>query len=147
MLVGLCLPLRAVYLGDRVALNFVDLLAFFCCVAGLSLAHVADSQLAAYSRSDTLVLDTGVWRLCRHPNHLGEQIWWIGFALFAVATHNRRDALGFVLNHVLDTLGTLPLIQRRMLERPSRRTAYRAYMDKTPLLWPNLASLQRAFAS
>ncbi len=28
---------------------------------------------------------TGVWRYSRHPNYVGEQLWWWGLAVFAVA--------------------------------------------------------------
>mmetsp|Transcript_12702 Transcript_12702/g.44781 ORF Transcript_12702/g.44781 Transcript_12702/m.44781 type:complete len:130 (+) Transcript_12702:1-390(+) len=112
-------------------------------------AHVgrrADLELAAYSAAPRRpkVLDSGLWRLCRHPNHLGEQVWWVGVSLFAVSAGGAwPDALGFLFNHVLDTCGTLPLIRTRMLARPQRAHDYAAYMHQTPLVYPTAASVQR----
>ena len=54
---------------------------------GLGLEVVADAQLQAF-RNDPArrggVLDTGLWRLSRHPNYFGEAVLWWGFWLFAV---------------------------------------------------------------
>jgi steroid 5-alpha reductase family enzyme len=53
---------------------------------GLALEVVADAQLRAFRRDPTrggTVLDTGLWRLSRHPNYFGEAVLWWGFWLFA----------------------------------------------------------------
>lgn len=61
------------------------------------------------------VLDSGMWAYSRHPNHLGEQIWWVGIALFAFAVGGPwYDIFGLLFNHVLDTAATLDLNEKRM---------------------------------
>ena len=97
-----------------------------------------------------LVLATGLWRYSRHPNHLGEQTWWVGLLAFGVAAAGGPRsfaadpalwsvAFGVVFNHTLDTLVTLPLIEARMLRVEQRAEAYREYQRRVPLLvpWPN----------
>ena len=94
-----------------------------------------------------LILDTGLWRYSRHPNHFGEQMWWIGLLCFAAAAaggfrafaarpEGWRAAFGVAFNHPLDTFVTLPLIEGRMLRRSARAAAFRAYQQRTSLIVP-----------
>merc|ERR1711988_1012070 len=83
------------------------------------------NQLHAYMnmKDKPLLFETGLWKYSRHPNHFGEQTWWIGLLCFAVAaaggvgnfaacgSYCWAVALGVVYNHPLDTLVTLPLIE------------------------------------
>eukprot|EP00295_Goniomonas_pacifica_P030507 CAMPEP_0175968338 /NCGR_PEP_ID=MMETSP0108-20121206/39829_1 /TAXON_ID=195067 ORGANISM="Goniomonas pacifica, Strain CCMP1869" /NCGR_SAMPLE_ID=MMETSP0108 /ASSEMBLY_ACC=CAM_ASM_000204 /LENGTH=126 /DNA_ID=CAMNT_0017296955 /DNA_START=16 /DNA_END=395 /DNA_ORIENTATION=- len=68
-------------------LNVLDVVATVVCLTAIILAEVADTQLRRYmaQKNKPLVLDTGLWRYSRHPNHFGEQLWWVGLLLFAVA--------------------------------------------------------------
>lgn len=69
-----------------------DLLGLALFAAGLLIETVADAQLAAYRRAKARggveapgpVLDTGLWRLSRHPNYFGEAVLWWGFFLCAL---------------------------------------------------------------
>ena len=51
-----------------------------------TLGQSADSQLRAFRRKagHGQVCDTGLWSLSRHPNYLGEWLFWLGLALFAL---------------------------------------------------------------
>lgn len=143
MLVGMTLPLCATCLGTSEPLSVLDVVAFFCCAAGISIAHIADAQLFAYmakGANKPLLFDDGLWRYSRHPNHFGEQLWWIGLALFGVSATGGAvwPLLGVLYNHPIDILATLPLIEERMLKRPERHHLYKAYQARTSLvvLWP-----------
>ena len=67
MLVGLTLPLHAVYTSPT-ALNTFDLAAVFLALAGLAVAKRADDELDTYMRTADrpVVLDKGLWGLSRH---------------------------------------------------------------------------------
>ena len=106
-------------------------------------------QAAPKSRGLLLPLSDHPRRYSRHPNHLGEQTWWVGLLTFGVAAAGGARAFasdparwlvcfGVLFNHPLDTLVTLPLIEERMLRRPERAAAYRAYQRRVALLvpWP-----------
>mmetsp|Transcript_23857 Transcript_23857/g.56671 ORF Transcript_23857/g.56671 Transcript_23857/m.56671 type:complete len:114 (-) Transcript_23857:173-514(-) len=87
MLVGLTTPLQQATMATGLPLNVLDVVATVVCLTAIILAEVADTQLRRYmaQKNKPLVLDTGLWRYSRHPNHFGEQLWWVGLLLFAVA--------------------------------------------------------------
>lgn len=94
MLVGISLPAYSVHQSSH-AWCWVDAVAVVLSVSGLTLAYLADTQLYTYMTENKArshrgehpvpVLATGVWRYSRHPNYLGETLWWLGFGFFAVS--------------------------------------------------------------
>ena len=61
---------------DGAPLNPYDLLALLLCTVGIAVGCVADNQLCAYMQlgpKKPILLETGLWRYSRHPNHFGEQ--------------------------------------------------------------------------
>ncbi|CAK0881750.1 unnamed protein product [Prorocentrum cordatum] len=105
MLVGISWPLR--YLLVAVAhedggadahallrLTAADVLWAGVCLSGIAIAFFADNQLRAYMLENERrrqageavapLLDTGLWRYSRHPNYLGEQVYWWGLAGWGV---------------------------------------------------------------
>ena len=111
------------------------------CVAGLSIAYVADNELRAYmttSPRPTPILNTGLWRLSRHPNYLGEQTWWWSFGLFACRLGQPHMLVGTAFNSVILAVVTV-MTEERMLTNwaPARAKLYREYQRTTsPLfLW------------
>eukprot|EP00656_Telonema_subtile_P051138 TRINITY_DN6816_c0_g1_i2.p1 TRINITY_DN6816_c0_g1~~TRINITY_DN6816_c0_g1_i2.p1 ORF type:complete len:200 (+),score=55.00 TRINITY_DN6816_c0_g1_i2:732-1331(+) len=101
MLVGISLPSYAVHHYDQ-AWNGCDVAAV------LLLAWFADAQLYAYMQTNqerkragqhlTPVLCSGLWRHSRHPNYVGETLWWLGYGLFAVSVGQYWMLCGWVLN-------------------------------------------------
>ena len=106
MLCGLVLPLVPVlFSGSRRGdegfeeLTALDYGGAAICLLGIATAFFADNQLFVYTSEGTttkkrddgsvagrpLVLDTGLWGLSRHPNHLGEQTFWVGLAVIGYA--------------------------------------------------------------
>ncbi|KAH8075567.1 oxidoreductase [Aureococcus anophagefferens] len=154
MLLGLTLPLRALFLpraGAPLPRRWPrrGRRAPRPAVLGLEVARRADAALAAFAatRKPGDVLDAGLWRASRHPNHLGEQLFWVGFAGLALAHRGAWDpcCLGFLLNHVPDTLATLPLIDARMASDTKRVRNFLKYEAAVPLIYPTPASIARAF--
>lgn len=107
MLVGVTLPAYSVHRSDA-ALSAMDLLAVTLCVTGLSLAYVADTELHTFMTRNAEraragerlvpVLRSGVWAWSRHPNYVGETLWWLGYGLFGVATGRPWVLMGWVIN-------------------------------------------------
>eukprot|EP01051_Picozoa_sp_SAG22_P016839 SAG22_NODE_2471_length_2534_cov_1.657495_1_plen_364_part_00 len=145
MLVGLTLPLQPAMAADAAPLNAVDVAAVAVCVAGLAIGCTADNQLREYMLmapdAKPIILQTGLWRYSRHPNHFGEQLWWVGLLLLGVAANPSVTALwpigfGVLFNHSLDIFATLPLIEGRMLRKAERAGPFREYQHRTSLLVP-----------
>ncbi|KAK9832532.1 hypothetical protein WJX81_006557 [Elliptochloris bilobata] len=141
MLVGITLPMYAVHFRGS-GWNGLDSVALMMCITGLWTAALADTQLHEFcagnealdqqGRAKRLVLDTGLWRHSRHPNHVGEQLWWWGLALFGVSASGELwPLLGTAFNSAVMVEVSL-LVERRMLRRADRAAAYRAYQTRTP---------------
>ena len=83
-LVSLPVQLGMAYDGSLSPLNVVGVLV---AAVGISFEAVADAQLAAFKAnpdSHGKVMDSGLWRLSRHPNYFGESLTWWGIALAAL---------------------------------------------------------------
>jgi len=147
MLIGLTLPFYAMHFHAENGNLLLDIVATVVCLSGILFAWVADNQLDSFmsrnrflksvGKPQVLVLKEGLWRFSRHPNHFGEALWWIGLAIFAIASGGPWwSVFGFVFNHACDWGVTLHLIEDRMLSRRERREAYKQYQMHTSLLLP-----------
>ena len=141
MLMGLTLPLLAVH-NSKVPYSGVwDTFAAAICLCGIRIASVADAQLHRFMEANArrqvtiVVLRTGVWRFSRHPNHFGEQLFWVGVGIFAINCGWPKCAMGFLFNHLCDRFVTLGMIENRMLSKPRRAAAYRVYQTQVWFLF------------
>jgi steroid 5-alpha reductase family enzyme len=133
-----CLALFPVLFASGNPLNGWDLAAGIVLFGSVLYAFIADEQLRNFRRYPSnkgKTITTGLWRLSRHPNYLGEMSTWWGLALFAIAAGYQYwwTLVGPVAMMIMFLTASIPMIQKRHLER---RTDYREYMAKTPLLLP-----------
>lgn len=151
MLVGLTLPYYGVFLGHRSmsedppAFGALDLLATLGAAAGLLIAYVADTDLRGFTvtnekrkkkgQKPLLVLDTGLFRYSRHPNHFGEQLFWWSIALFGVSTGHAWTVIGTAFNTLI-MIKVGYMVEDRMYSRSERAAAYRAYAQRTSFMVP-----------
>lgn len=143
-LVGICLPLYAVN-SNQMPWNTWDAVAAILCGAGIVTAYFADTQLHVFmSKNQYLtdlgappipVLQEGVWKYSRHPNYVGEQLWWWGLAVFAWNLQQGWMVAGTAVNSACLAYVTV-LVERKMLEKPSRAAAYRRYQETTSVWIP-----------
>jgi len=133
-----CLSLwLALHDGMR-RLNGVDVVATIVTVAGIALEFFADGQLrrfrVAHPPADA-TLESGLWAWSRHPNYLGEMLFWIGLALFSAASAGFVwwCWLGAVAIVVLFFTTSIPMKEARML---ARRPGYAERQRRVSLLLP-----------
>ncbi|CAG9461258.1 unnamed protein product [Pedinophyceae sp. YPF-701] len=144
MLVGLTLPSYAVTFHTG-AWTVVDTVAAATCVLSIVLAYVADTQLrdfcvanerlAAQGKQPVKILETGLWRYSRHPNHFAEQLFWWAFGVMGAAAGAPWVLLGATFNS-LCMVKVADMVEDRMLSRPSRSAEYRAYMKRVSRVIP-----------
>jgi steroid 5-alpha reductase family enzyme len=110
-------------------------------VAGFAiwLEATADKQLRNFRLSEPpaeAILDTGLWSRCRHPNYLGEILFWWGLFGFAIAAAPKTwmwTGAGALAITLLFRFISLKLIDDRML---ARRPDYKTRMETLPALLP-----------
>jgi steroid 5-alpha reductase family enzyme len=116
----------------------LDTVAAAVALAAVVLEALADAQLRRFLRArrdPEAVLASGVWAVSRHPNYLGEILFWWGLFLSGVAA---APAWGWaVVGPLAITLlfvgVSVPWMDRRMA---SRHPAWRDRMRAVPALLP-----------
>lgn len=142
LLATLSLPFYAIHSVNQ-PLSIVDFVATVLCSSGILIAYYADTQLHNFvTRNNNLkyvgktivpVLDKGLWYYSRHPNYLGEQLWWWGIALYAWNIGYRWALIGTIGNTLCLAYVT-KLVEEKMLKQKHRTEAYIRY-QKTTSVW------------
>jgi steroid 5-alpha reductase family enzyme len=120
--------------------GWLDLAAAAAALGGAAVEAVADRQLRRFLHGRTdpaAVLDTGLWARSRHPNYLGEVLFWWGLLLFGLAADPGKGwtAVGAISITALFVLVSVPWMDRRML---ARHPAWAERMRRVPALLPRL---------
>lgn len=104
-------------------------------VVGFGFEALGDWQLTEFRRNPAnrgRILDSGVWRLTRHPNYFGDALLWWGFWLCGVDLG--VDGALTVFAPALMTFLLVQVSGVRMLDRhlAATRPGYAEYMERTP---------------
>ncbi len=111
-------------------------------VAGFAIEAIADRQKSAF-RSDPAnrdrFIDAGLWAWSRHPNYCGEILLWIGIALIALPALSGWSLVTLIspvfVHLLLTRISGIPLLETRSDAKWGDDPAYRAYKERTPVLW------------
>lgn len=132
-----CVPLLAVFTADDLGWSATLAAGLSLSLVGTAVEAVADEQLRAFRHRARPgeVLAEGLWAHSRHPNYLGEMLFWWGAAVAGYAAGARGWACfgGAVAVHLLFVFVSVPLLDRRSL---ARRPAYAAHMAQVPGIFP-----------
>jgi steroid 5-alpha reductase family enzyme len=132
-----CLPLWFT-LESQVSFNLLDLLATLITLLAILVEWIADEQLKNFKKgsSGKAFMDGGLWSMMRHPNYLGEILFWTGLFLFVVSSNSLAGwwtGAGFVSMIILFNFISIPLMEKRNLEN---RSGYDKYMQEVNALLP-----------
>jgi steroid 5-alpha reductase family enzyme len=132
-------PVGVAVAGDA-PLGGLDAVALALGVFGLVWEAVGDAQMARFKAQPAhrgQVMDTGLWRLSRHPNYFGEACLWWGVWGLAIAGGGLGVAWTVVSPLLITTL-LLKVSGVALLEKDigERRPAYRRYIERTPAFVP-----------
>jgi len=132
------LPVHMV-MRDGAPVGLLDLAAAAVTVSAIALEAAADRQLRRFRSgppADGAVMDRGLWALMRHPNYLGEVLFWWGLLLFGIAAAPGAawTVVGPAAMTLLFVLISVPLMDAHMEER---RPGYRERTAGRPALLPD----------
>jgi len=119
-------------------MNFIDILAILFTGNAILLEAIADRQLRKFllqNKESGKTMDKGLWALSRHPNYLGEILFWWGLYLFSLAANPAFwwVIIGPAAITLMFIFASIPMIEKRML---ARRKDYREYQEKVSVLVP-----------
>ena len=138
LIVFACMLPAVLFLSRGAPLHPAMLLGLAVSLSGLVLETVSDRQMRAFRRESpdrSGILRTGLWRYARHPNYLGEILFWWGIYLYALPTGLSAwvYGAGAAANTALFLLISIPMAERRLAEYKSD---YEAYCAQTRALIP-----------
>jgi steroid 5-alpha reductase family enzyme len=122
----------------RPGFALLDVAAALLTACAIVIETLADWQLRQFRRAAQVpgaILDAGLWALCRHPNYLGEVLFWWGLFVFGIAADLRWawSVVGPICITLLFLFVSVPWMDRRML---SRHPAWAERMKQVPALIP-----------
>ena len=134
-----CYPAALAIFSDA-AWTWPSTVAVLVTVGGVAIETVADMQLHHFRRAPENTgksINTGLWRWSRHPNYLGELIFWWGVFLCGASTGEgtRWLALPVLLLTLIIRFTSIPMMEQRLLKT---RPDYEAYQLKVSALFPRL---------
>ena len=107
-------------------------------LAAVALEYVSDRAIHGFLREhgeEKRTCDVSVWQYSRHPNYLGEMLFWTGLYVYfaALCPQIWYKGLGFLGIITLFLLVSIPMMEKHNMER---RPDYAQYKARTPMLIP-----------
>ncbi len=128
-------------------LTIIDILLLLILVFGVLLENLADKQLKEFRRHKQKskehrfgVLSNGLWKYSRHPNYLGEIIfWWSLFFHGYVYNAPLWCGLGPLLITFMMIFGSIPMSEERLFRKYPE---YKFVQQQVPMLIPTFGLLE-----
>jgi len=109
----------------------------FVSIIGILLELVGDLQMRRFKRkaSKNDFIQTGLWKYIRHPNYLGEILFWTGLfiAQSSIGFVHVWTGVGFISIYLMFRFASIPMMEQRNLEN---RPGYKNYIEKVSVLIP-----------
>ena len=138
-------PVMTASSGSSRSFGLLDLVAAALTLSAILLESIADRQLHIYRKSSSTsvqILNKGLWARCRHPNYLGEVLFWWGLYLFCIAASPTH--WWFVIGPAAITFLffgiSVPMTDRHLL---ARKSGYAEHMKRVPAIPPSAMSSDR----
>ena len=130
------MPLYYIFMFSS-EMNWVTYAGFFVAFVGTVLEMVADNQLYKFKVKENnpiAVMRFGVWQYLRHPNYLGEILFWLGIALASYTPYTTISVFaGVSLMITMFVFISIPMIDKRLLKS---KPGYVIYKGSTWALFP-----------
>ena len=105
-------------------------------ICAVILQIISDKQMRDFKKNisnKAKIMNLGLWKYSRHPNYLGEVMFWIGLYVMALSVNDIPAwlILSPLSMVVLFVFISCPMMDERSLKK---RPGYKEYMDKTSQL-------------
>lgn len=138
IIVYLCSIPSFLYVSNNKSFNFLDLIGLLVMLIGIVLELVSDAQMRKFKKMRTNnqeIINIGLWKYSRHPNYLGEILFWYGLSFVYILSNLSSWYLigGAILNTLLFLFISIPMSEKHLREY---KTNYDEYHKKTRMLLP-----------
>jgi len=140
------LPVLIVLIKDvPLSLTWFPILASILALKGLLLEMIADFQKFRFKsnpENEGKWVNIGLWRISRHPNYLGEIIFWIGIFLYTAPNLTGYEFLAvvspFFIIYLLLYVSGIPILEKKYDKKFARNSNYLAYKANVGILLPKI---------
>lgn len=120
-------------------LGLLDIFAIIITATAITLEALADQQSYKFRRNrknSQEFITTGLWKYSRHPNYLGEIMFWWGLYIFTLAANILYFwvIIGPIAITILFYVVSIPLMEKRNLERKPDYAEFKKITSKL-ILW------------
>lgn len=124
-----------IILSSFETLNWFMIFGFLLMLFGTNLEFISDRNMHSFLKENHNfeVCQNGLWNYSRHPNYLGEILFWFGLfiALFINNVQMYYYGIGSLLIFILFEFISIPLMEKRQIQR---REKYQEYCESTSRL-------------
>ncbi|NNE06038.1 MAG: DUF1295 domain-containing protein [Xanthomonadales bacterium] len=135
-----CLAAWPVIAAANRPINWLDAIALLVTALAIWIEASADRQLREHrSKNAGTRLESGWWGRSRHPNYLGEVLFWWGLYLFALAANPAWwwTGIGALAISALFKFISIPMMDQRMLQKDP---GYAQVIKELPAMLPRMHS-------
>jgi steroid 5-alpha reductase family enzyme len=129
---------------DDAALSGIAVIGAAVWFAGFCIEATADIQKYTFSQkpaNKNKWIDSGIWRLSRHPNYFGEITVWIGVYLYAASVLQMPElwvglSSPLFIATLLLFISGIPILEKSADQRWGKDPDYKLYKKRTSILIP-----------
>lgn len=126
------------YVINNDSFDLLNIIGLVIMLIGVLFELVADINMIQFKKKRTSrseIINVGLWKYSRHPNYLGEIIFWYGVALVFILSNINMWYLiiGAILNTLLFLFISIPLAENNLKKY---KTNYVEYQKRTRMLFP-----------
>jgi steroid 5-alpha reductase family enzyme len=137
-IVFICLiPAYYAIMEAKPHLNIAIIAGAVLCIVSTIIAFIADEQMRAFRKKsvESASMETGLWKYSRHPNYLGEILFWLGIWVMAIGVDLNLwwTVFGWILLTLMFVFISIPMMEKRSL---AKRADYANLISRIPMLLP-----------
>lgn len=107
------------YIVNNNDFEYLNLIGLFIMILATTIELISDIEMHKFKRnrkSNTEIINTGLWKYSRHPNYLGEILFWYGISMVYLLTNLNEWYLifGAILINLLFVFISIPLAENKM---------------------------------
>jgi len=115
----------------------------FLWVFGFLFESIADYQKRKFrSENKNKFIQSGLWSVSRHPNYFGEIVLWFGIALISFPTLVGPQYVSLIsplfVYLLLTRVSGVHILEKHADDTWGKKKDYKAYKEKTPVLFPKI---------
>ncbi|MBN2459989.1 MAG: DUF1295 domain-containing protein [Candidatus Cloacimonetes bacterium] len=133
----IAIPVILVNIRDNHGFTAFDIIGLLIWATGFFFEAVGDYQLQQFKKNPEnkgRIMQSGLWRLTRHPNYFGESMIWWGIFLITLSSDYGRWAFisPIIITLLLVFVSGIPLLEKKYRDNPE----FQSYAARTSIFFP-----------